>query len=351
MVVYKMMTAKERFFNAINKNEIDRIPCMCPGGMMNMIVTELMDIEHIYWPEAHKDAKLMANLAAGIAKNNILDNVGVPFCMTVEAEAMGAKVHLGDKITEPRVIEYPLNSVVDWRKLNNIDLSKGRVNTTLNALNILKSMNMDTVIVGNLTGPVSLASSLVDASNYYKDLRRHPKEAHELMNFITDNLISFGKAQIKSGADIISISDPSGTGEILGPKLFNEFALPYINRIVDELNPLCNNGIIVHICGRLKPIYKELSNLRGNVLSFDSIVSIREVRESISNKALMGNVSTLTLDKGTKESVKSACEFCVSSGIDILAPACGLGTKSKIHNIKTLMEVSKEKANDRTKKI
>jgi MtaA/CmuA family methyltransferase len=346
-----MITAKERLFNTINKNKVDRIPCMCPGGMMNMIVTELMDIEHVYWPEAHENSKLMAALASGIAKNNILDNVGVPFCMTVEAEAMGAKIHLGDKITEPRVIAYPLNSVVDWRKLNNINFSKGRGKVTLDALNILQNMNMDTVIVGNLTGPVSLASSLVDASCYYKDLRRHPKEAHELMNFVTDNLISFGKEQLKSGADIIAISDPSGTGEILGPKLFKEFALPYINRIVDELNPLCNNGVIVHICGRLKPIYKELNDLKSTVLSFDSIVSIREVKENINNKILMGNVSTLALDKGTKENIKSACGFCIDSGINILAPACGLGTKSKLHNVKTLVEVSKEKTNDRTRYI
>lgn len=343
-----MITAKKRFFNIINKNEVDRIPCMCPGGMMNMIVTELMDMENVYWPEAHENAKLMASLAAGVAKNNILDNVGVPFCMTVEAEAMGAKVHLGNKITEPRVVEYPLKSVVDWQKLNKINFLKGRVNVTLNALNLLKNIDMDTLIVGNLTGPVSLASSLVNTSNYYKDLRRNPKEAHELMNFITENLICFGKEQIKSGADIIAISDPSGTGEILGPKLFNEFALPYINRIVDELNPLCNNGVIVHICGRLKPIYKELNNLRSNILSFDSIVSIKEVKESINNKIFMGNVSTLALDKGTKESIKSACSFCIDNGINILAPACGLGTKSKINNIKALMEVSKEKSNDRT---
>ena len=53
-----MMTAKERFFNAINKNEIDRIPCMCPGGMMNMIVTELMDINLLQLLEQMQEKKL-----------------------------------------------------------------------------------------------------------------------------------------------------------------------------------------------------------------------------------------------------------------------------------------------------
>ncbi|MEG1256191.1 uroporphyrinogen decarboxylase family protein [Clostridium sp.] len=341
-----MITSKERLLNIINGYKVDRVPCMCPGGMMNMIVAELMDVEKVSWPEAHNDSTLMATLASGTCKNGILDNVGVPFCMTVEAEAMGAKVYLGDKYTEPRVIEYPTQTVSDFNELSNMDFSKGRSKVVLEALTKLKNMNMDTVIVGNLTGPVSLASSLVDASNYYKDLRRKPSEVHKLMNMVTENLISFGKEQLKSGADIIAISDPSGTGEILGPKLFRKFALPYLNRIVNELNPLCNNGVIVHICGKLKPILKELNDLDNHILSFDSITSIKEVKENVPNKVLMGNISTLALDIGVKDSLKSACKFCIDSGVGILSPACGLGTNTKIDSIKTLIEVSKENSND-----
>lgn len=341
-----MITSKERVMNAITGGDLDRVPCICPGGMMNMIVAELMDVSGVKWPEAHTDSKLMAKLAAAIHENEIFDNVGVPFCMTVEAEAMGAEVYLGDKLTEPRVIEYPLKSVDGWQGLKNIDFTQGRAKIVLEAISHLKDMNMDTTIVGNLTGPVSLAASLVDASEYYKDLRRKGQDAHKLMNFVTDNLIAFGKEQIKAGANVIAISDPSGTGEILGPKLFGEFALPYINRIVRELKPLCNGGVIVHICGRLRPIYRVLNDLESNVLSFDSITSISEVKENVKNKILMGNVSTLALQEGTKDSLRNNCRFCIDSGVSILSPACGLGTKTKIDNIKTLMEISKEKGNE-----
>lgn len=40
------------------------------------------------------------------------------------------------------------------------------------------------------------------------------------MELVADEIIRFARAQIDAGADIIAISDPSGTGEILGPKLF-----------------------------------------------------------------------------------------------------------------------------------
>ena len=75
----------------------------------------------------------MAGLAAGIYEQGGFENFGVPFCMTVEAEAMGAKVFLGTKINEPRVTSYPLQSMKDW-KLKRINPEGGRVKVVLNAI-------------------------------------------------------------------------------------------------------------------------------------------------------------------------------------------------------------------------
>ena len=37
------MDAKERIRKAMHQEPTDRPPCICPGGMMNMITTDLMD--------------------------------------------------------------------------------------------------------------------------------------------------------------------------------------------------------------------------------------------------------------------------------------------------------------------
>ena len=86
-----MLTEKERLDRALHHEEVDRPPCICPGGMMNMVTTDLMDISGITWPEAHTDAEMMAKLALASYEQGCFENVGVPFCMTVEAEAMGAE--------------------------------------------------------------------------------------------------------------------------------------------------------------------------------------------------------------------------------------------------------------------
>lgn len=325
----------------INNEKVPRCPCICPGGMMNMLTVELMEKEKVWWPEAHINPKVMAKLAESVYLNNLFDNIGVPSCMTVEAESMGAKVDLGSISIEPRVIEYAINSVKEWNKLENINIDSGRVKVVLDALKIIKSNKSGAAIIGNLTGPISVASSLVEAIQFYKDLHKNPKDSKKIMEIVTDNLILFGKAQIEAGAEFITISDPSGTGEILGPNLFKKYALPYLNRICRELKPLCK-GIIVHICGQLKSIYEELLQLECDVISVDAVVNLKQLKKRLPNKIIMGNVSTFALASGNKKIIHKLCENCIENGTNILSPACGLGTTTKIDSIKIIMETSKE---------
>lgn len=339
------MTEKERLYKVLKGEKVDRKPCICPGGMMNMIVEDIMDIENVFWPMAHSDSEMMANLTLGMYKNGGFENFGVPFCMTVEAECMGADVYMGTKVTEPRVVKYPIESVSNWRELKQIDVNTARAKTVIEAIKILKEKNNDIPIVANLTGPVSLASSLMEPMTYYKELRKKKNEAHEFMDFVTDNLIEFGKAQLKAGADVLTISDPSGTGEILGAKTFNEFATPYLNKIIDNLKPYAQGGTIIHICGKLKSIYNELNDLHSDAISFDSITNVKQVVENVHGKIIMGNVSTFAIENGTEESLKNISNQCLNSGVDILSPACGIGVRSKLNNIKVLVECAKQYSN------
>ncbi|NMM62810.1 hypothetical protein HBE96_08880 [Clostridium sp. P21] len=133
-----MLTPKDRLFLVFKGKSVGRPLCICPGGMMNMIIEEVMDLTGCKWPEAHMNPEIIANLAVGVYENGGFENVGVPFCMTVEAEAMRANVFLGTKITEPRVTDYIIDSVDKWRNLKNININGGRAKVVLDAIKILE---------------------------------------------------------------------------------------------------------------------------------------------------------------------------------------------------------------------
>ena len=111
-----MITSRERIIKVFNKEEVDRPPCICPGGMMNMITIDLMEKANIFWPNAHLNAEKMAQLAISNYENNCFENYGVPFCMTIEAEALGSTVTMGTREFEPHVTEYAIDSVTDYKK-------------------------------------------------------------------------------------------------------------------------------------------------------------------------------------------------------------------------------------------
>lgn len=331
-----MITPKDRIKKVFNNEVVDRPPCICPGGMMNMITTDLMDEVNVFWPNAHLNGEKMAELANSNYENGCFENYGVPFCMTIEAEALGSKVTLGTKEYEPHVIEYAINSVEQYKNLTKMNMQQGRAKVVLDAIKILKSKNDNVPIIGNITGPISTASSLMEPVKFYKELRKKNKEAHEFMSFVTDEIINFARAQIDAGADIIAISDPSGSGEILGPKDFEEFVVKYINKIIASLQKE-KIGTIVHICGQMRSVYKQVDMIKSDVLSFDSVVSMKNARANLQDRILMGNVSTYTLEFGTPDKISLLTNKCVKDGSNIISPACGLGTKSPLKNIQSIL--------------
>ncbi|MEN6325415.1 MAG: MtaA/CmuA family methyltransferase [Syntrophomonas sp.] len=331
-----MFTSKDRLIKVLNGEHVDRPPCICPGGMMNMVTTEIMGKAGSQWPEAHRNPREMAKLARSVNDLTGIENLGVPFCMTVEAEAMGAKVNLGSMENEPRVVEYPLLKIEDWPRLSKIRLEGGRSAVLAEAVGILTTQNPDLPVIVNLTGPVSLASSLIEPMTFFKAMGKQPEIVHEFLSFVAENLIRLGRSLLQAGAQIINIADPSGTGEILGPHRFREFALPYINLILADLEG-SYQASMVHICGRLSSIFAEINQLQTKAISIDSTTSITKLKSALDNKIIVGNVSTLLLQNGQPDRVKAVALNCLQKGVAVLSPACGISTATPLANLQAMV--------------
>ncbi len=335
-----MLSASERLHLILDGEKADRPPCICPGGMMNMVTVGLQDEISVFFPDAHYDAEKMAALAKAVYDKGFFENYGVPFCMTVEAEAMGAEVTMGRKEIEPHVTDYAFDDVHDYKQVKPMDLNAGRAKTVIDSIKILHSYGDDVPIVGNLVGPVSVASSVMEATRFYKQLRKERELSHEYMEFITHELIRFGVAQVEAGADIIAIADPSGTGEIMGPAPFEEYAVPYI----EKLQKACQDAgarTIVHICGQMHSVYDKIAKISSNALSFDAIVPLKEARENLPGRVIMGNVSTFAIELKDPDKVRTLTKACIRNGSDIVSPACGLGMGSPSENVRAVLEAVK----------
>lgn len=330
------MNEKERLLKVLKGDRVDRPPVICPGGMMSACVTEISEqVEGGH----HSETYAMVSAARKINEQIGFENYGVPYCLTAEVEALGASVNLGNKLVEPRVIQYneePLETIMERYSL--IDVTTGRTGTALEAIRELRNGRVP--VIGNVSGHISTATSVVEPLNMYKMLRRESERAACFLAFINDYLIKYALEMVKEGADVISISDPSATGEILGPRNFQKFAVPYYQKIINALH---QEGIpvILHICGNARTIFKSLNEVKVNAVSFDSIVNMKVARKEIKT-GLMGNVSTQLLHTGEAAKIVSITRNALHSGVDIVAPACGLSMATSIRNLKAMTDYVKE---------
>ncbi|HSK46390.1 MAG TPA: uroporphyrinogen decarboxylase family protein [Coriobacteriia bacterium] len=338
-------TPRQRLRSTLERDAVDRPPFICPGGMMNMAVTEVMQIVGESWPRAHVEPESMARLVLGMAEHGGVENLGAPFCMTIEAEGMGAAVDLGDAKTEPRVIEYVISELSHVDRLPRFSASEGRAVVAAEATRMLVAERPELPMIASITGPISLATSLIEPLTFYRAMRRDKPAAHALLDLSTDAAIALGDALVDAGADTVCIADPSGTGELIGAKAFDEFALPYINRIVEHFAAR-DVLSIVHICGDVGALTGVLDRVGAPCISIDSNVSFRTLRSLAPGHLTMGNVSTYLLEYGKAETLHQVAASRVEDGVNVIAPACGIGPRTPLKNIKAVADAVAEAGNE-----
>ncbi len=339
-----MYTEKERLLRVLWGKEVDRPPVICPGGMMNGCVSQVLNLlkdknsdeelqkEHLVSGDIiSKAAKLTQQLTG-------FENIGVPFCMTVEAECLGAKVDYGNFQVEPRVVGYcDENDFQEFLANYEGYKEEQRVREVIEGIRILRNPSMP--VIGNLTGAVSTLTSVFDPLFILKKMRKNPMEVERALGHVNQFLICFGLAMIDAGADVIAVSDPTATGEILGKGNFERFVVPLYQRFVDAMNQK-DVPVILHICGNTAPIFESINQIPAQGISFDSVVNMRAAGASI-NKPLIGNVNTQLLHQGTTEQIVKMTEKCMGNQLAIIAPACGLSMATPIEHLKTMTDCVK----------
>jgi hypothetical protein len=122
-------------------------------------------------------------------------------------------------------------------------------------------------------GPLDVAYLVWEPSAFMLAMYTNPKEVHHLLRLVTDLIIAFVKEQRARSPEFLpchfpAVWLPDGLGisindcaAVLSPKLYREFALPYVNELSEEFG-----GIIIHSCGNFSHQLDNLAkvhNLRG----------------------------------------------------------------------------------------
>ncbi len=338
------LTRRERFVRALARQPVDRPPVVCTGGSMTATPAEVVKRSGLSLPNAHKDPVAMAGLALAAARITGFESVGVPLCVTVEAEAFGAEIDLGDASTEARIVREPYASVLTAVVPPVEELLRGRAQVAVEATRLLAQTAGDLPIIANLIGPVSVAASIVDPLAFLRELRSKPEETAALAARATDFLIAWSRQLIAAGANAITIHEDTTTPALVGPKTFETAVFPHLKRLTAAIK---QEGALalLHMCGALGKSAAAVSELGIDAYIPDASLSPAEVRQSLPGVAVVGNISTFLLHQGEPGPIaKLAARLVREGGVDVLSPTCGMSSATPLVNILAMTEAAKCRA-------
>jgi MtaA/CmuA family methyltransferase len=292
-------------------------------------------------PEAHHDDRLMAELAYAVHINTGFENIGIPFDVTVEADVMGSEIDFGSLSCEPKVVKENFSSVskVICKDINELRNST-RISAIVQAGCRLSRSYPDIPVIGNITGPITTAASIVDPISFLKELRKDKENSHRVIAYISGFLVEYARLMVDNGVNLICIGDPTASGEILGPKVFEEYAVRYLNRIIDGIHA-AGTPVILHICGNMNSVGHLIPQIRCDAISTDAMINLPLLKQTYPQLTTMGNISTYLLEFGTADKITHNAEKLVRDGVDIISPACGLSTSTSLENIRALTSAVK----------
>jgi MtaA/CmuA family methyltransferase len=331
------MDEKERLVKVLQKEEVDRVPCISP---MQTGILSLMQASGSFWPEAHHDPRKMASLALAANRVAGLESARVPFEMAVDASAFGVRISDRGLRRQPMVLERRISTPDELVELAVPDPNKdGLVPVVLEAIRDLEKRAPNLPIICGIMSPHMLAFELLGEQEALSMMANDPSLLRGTLLKAKRFAIDYAEAAFRAGADVIAFVDPLASGDFLSYQQYQQFAFPFHRKICDETKKL-GIPVILHICGNTTKILPLVGQCGADGISIDSSVDVLFAKALISGRsAVIGNVSTTEiLLHGTEDKVRACTAECIVEGVDAVAPGCGLVLQTPLNNLKAMVD-------------
>ncbi len=281
---------------------------------------------------------LVANRTDSAAAVSLMD-------LSVEAECFGAKIHVCDDEV-PTVPERLIYTEEEADALAVPAVGSARSGIYLEAIRLACERITDRPVLAGMIGPFSLAARLLDVSEIMIDCYDEPDMVHTVMEKATEFLIHYARAYREAGANGILMAEP--VAGLLSPSLEEEFAAPYVKRIIDAVQ---NDefAVIYHNCGDNTPMMiPSMLSVGAMAYHFGNAIDLSVMLKKFpADVPVMGNVDPAgVLREGTPEAVRGATlnllERCAASPNFVVSSGCDIPPMTPWENIDAFFSAVEE---------
>lgn len=206
-----------------------------------------------------------------------------------------------------------------------------------------RAIGEHTLIGASGWGPFSLGAQIYGVEKLMRDLYYDKSAVHAVLEFATELSLRYYAAFIKAGARILSIGEPTSSGDLISRRHFEEFALPYLMKFMQQTREAGALNLL-HICGNITNRLDLIPDSGADVISVDYKVDLTRVKEAVGSKiAFAGNVNPVAvLEDAAPDEVAAVSRACIEkAGPDshfILMPGCDISPGVPAENLRAMVD-------------
>ena len=218
------------------------------------------------------DPRVMADSFVQSVEKYQYDGVMLDVDTVTLAEATGVPIDFPED-QPARCHGVRLQQLSDVDGLKPVDIeTKPRIQIWLEAARLLvRHIGNEIFVRGNCDQcPFSLASMIRTPERWMMDLTdpASHERVYRLLEYCLDITVQFVRLMAQTGVHMVSNGDSPAGPEIISPRMYRQFALPYERRVAEFAHSL-NLPYVLHICGKTDRILEDMVTTGSDGLELD----------------------------------------------------------------------------------
>jgi uroporphyrinogen decarboxylase len=241
-------------------------------------------------PELCAEVTLMPVRELGVDAAVLFADIMLPL------EPMGVGLRIEPEVGP--IIDRPIRSAADVAALRPFDPAE--VSFTLDAIRLVRrELDGEAGVIGFSGAPFTLACYLIegrpsrDFAIAKAFMYREPAAWHDLMERLAAMVVTYLRAQVDAGADVVQLFDSWVGG--LGPADYREFVQPHVRRIFAALDGVPT----IHFGTGTAALLELLAEAGGDVIGLDHRVALGDAWRRVGfDRGVQGNLDAARLLAG-----------------------------------------------------
>jgi uroporphyrinogen decarboxylase len=339
------MTPAQRIIKTVKLEKTDRVPFALFGGGSWSAAYHRINLREMFNLPSENIAQMLYDAYAAADSDIASANGGYNSLLL---EALGAKIKWRKK-GPPDIIEDLFESPGDARKIDPaIILKNPNIQKAFDIARFLvEKEGGERLVSSGMNGPFTMAGLLLGMAKLVRGIYKDRTAIEKLLSFTTEVYLTYIQGFIDAGVKVITMTEPSTSGDMISQKHFQEFALPYIQEISSRLS---GKGLIfmLHICGDTTDRLDLIAQSGAHIMSLDYKVKLAAAREAFAGKmAFSGNLDpvSVVLNGSPDEIARETINGLKDAGEDssyIVMPGCDTPPATLVENLKLIAKTTRE---------